>query len=121
MACGAGMFDIAFAGTVLAILTLVSIRVLERKVLPTSTKKTRRVKFSIVCQNEHIESLHTFIISKYSQIFELSKKQLKNEENLATKITCVVDIPVRKQIKDLYKSFQKMDGIESISIQDSLE
>ena len=46
---------------------------------------------------------------------------MKNEENLATKITCVVDIPVRKQIKDLYKSFQKMDGIESISIQDSLE
>lgn len=121
MACGAGMFDIAFAGTCLAILTLVSIRVLERKVLPTSTKKTRRIKLSIVCQNEYIEPLQTFIISKYSQLFELSKKQLKNEEIPATKITCVVEIPIRKQIKDLYKSFQKMEGIESISIQDSLE
>ena len=33
MACGAGMFEIAFAGTLLSILTLVSIRVFERKVL----------------------------------------------------------------------------------------
>ena len=121
MACGAGMFDIAFSGTCLVILTLVSIRVLERKVLPTSTKKTRRIKLSIVCQNEHIEALHSFIINKYSQLFELSKKQLKNEETPTTKITCVVDVPMRKQIKDLYKSFQNMEGIESISIQDSLE
>ena len=39
MACGAGMYDIAFAGTLLTILTLVIIRAFERKVLPRSTKK----------------------------------------------------------------------------------
>ena len=39
MACGAGMYDIAFAGTVLTILTLVIVRVFERKVLPKSTKR----------------------------------------------------------------------------------
>lgn len=39
MACGAGMFDIAFAGSVLAILTLVMVRMFEKKVLPRSTKK----------------------------------------------------------------------------------
>ena len=47
MACGAGMFDIAFAGTVLSILTLVSVRVFERKVLPSSTKRTKRIKLNI--------------------------------------------------------------------------
>ncbi len=40
MACGAGMFDIAFAGSVLAILTLVMVRMFEKKVLPRSTKRT---------------------------------------------------------------------------------
>ena len=39
MACGAGMFDIAFAGSILTILTLVIVRMFERKVLPRSTKK----------------------------------------------------------------------------------
>ena len=39
MACGAGMFDIAFAGSVLAILTLVMVRKKKKKVLPRSTKK----------------------------------------------------------------------------------
>lgn len=39
MACGAGMYDIAFAGSILAILTLVIVRIFERRVLPRSTKR----------------------------------------------------------------------------------
>ena len=113
MACGAGMFEIAFAGTLLSILTLVSIRVFERKVLPNSTKRTKRVKLVIVCQNQFANKIHEYIIEKYQDISELSKKQLKADEN-STKITCVMDVITRKPIKDLYKSFQTLDGIDSI-------
>lgn len=120
MACGAGMFDIAFAGTLLAIITLVSIRVFERKVLPNSTKRTKRVKVSLVCTNEYATKIYEYIIEKYQNITELSKKQLKADEN-STKITCVIDVVTRKPIKDLYKSFQSQKGIESISIQETLE
>lgn len=120
MACGAGMFEIAFAGTLLSILTLVSIRVFERKVLPNSTKRTKRVKFVIVCQNQFANKIHEYIIEKYQDISELSKKQLKADEN-STKITCVMDIISRKPIKDLYKSFQTLDGIDSISIQETID
>lgn len=120
MACGAGMFDIAFAGTVLSILTLVSIRVFERKVLPNSTKRTKRVKIGIVCANEFADKIQNFIIEKYQTISELSKKQLTADNN-STKITCVVDVITRKPIKDLYKSFQSLQGIDSISIQETLE
>lgn len=120
MACGAGMFEIAFAGTLLSILTLVSIRVFERKVLPNSTKRTKRVKFVIVCQNQFAKKIHEYIIEKYQDISELSKKQLKADEN-STKITCVMDIISRKPIKDLYKSFQTLDGIDSISIQETID
>lgn len=120
MACGAGMFEIAFAGTLLSILTLVSIRVFERKVLPNSTKRTKRVKLVIVCQNQFANKVHEYIIEKYQDISELSKKQLKADEN-STKITCVMDIISRKPIKDLYKSFQTLDGIDSISIQETID
>ena len=120
MACGAGMFEIAFAGTLLSILTLVSIRVFERKVLPNSTKRTKRVKLVIVCQNQFAKKIHEYIIEKYQDISELSKKQLKADEN-STKITCVMDIISRKPIKDLYKSFQTLDGIDSISIQETID
>ena len=120
MACGAGMFEIAFAGTLLSILTLVSIRVFERKVLPNSTKRTKRVKLVIVCQNQFANKIHEYIIEKYQDISELLKKQLKADEN-STKITCVMDIISRKPIKDLYKSFQTLDGIDSISIQETID
>ena len=120
MACGAGMFEIAFAGTLLSILTLVSIRVFERKVLPNSTKRTKRVKLVIVCQNQFANNIHEYIIEKYQDISELSKKQLKADEN-STKITCVMDIISRKPIKDLYKSFQTLEGIDSISIQETID
>ncbi len=120
MACGAGMFDIAFAGTVLSILTLVSVRVFERKVLPSSTKRTKRIKLNIICSNEYTSKIHDFIIEKYQNISELSTKQMKADEN-STKITCVLDIISRKPIKDLYNAFQSVQGIDSISIQECLE
>ena len=120
MACGAGMFEIAFAGTLLSILTLVSIRVFERKVLPTSTKRTKRIKIGIVCQNEFAEKIQEFIIEKYQDISELSKKQMNADQN-CSKITCILDVMTRKPIKELYKAFQNMEGIDSISIQETLE
>lgn len=121
MACGAGMFDIAFAGTLLAILTLVSIRVLERKVLPTSTKKTRRIKLTLICNTENSEKIHSFILDKYSEISDFSKKQLNNADSPSTKLNCIIDVTSRKPIKDIYKTFQNLEGIESISIQEYME
>lgn len=117
MACGAGMFDIAFAGTVLSIFTLVMIRIFERKVLPTSTKRTKRIKINITCGNDFASKIHEQIIEKYPNISEISKKKIKTDESL-TKITCILDIMTRKPLKDLYKTFQNIDGIDSIAIQE---
>lgn len=120
MACGAGMFEIAFAGTLLAILTLVMIRILERKFLPYSTKRFKKVKLSIVCLNEHIETIQDFVIDKFHEISGLSKKKYSAESN-TSKISCIVEVSTRKTIKDLYKIFNNMEGIESLSIQETLE
>ncbi|MDE6139066.1 MAG: MgtC/SapB family protein [Candidatus Gastranaerophilales bacterium] len=91
MACGAGMFDIAFAGTLLSILTLVSIRVFERKVLPSSTKKITRVKVAVVCQNEFADKIQDYIIDTYKNISQLSRKTI-TADNSNTKITCIIHV-----------------------------
>jgi len=120
MACGAGMFEIAFAGTLLAIITLVMIRVLEKKCLPNSTKRTKRVKISVVCDNEHIEKMQDFIIDKFQDLSGLTKKQFNAEGN-TSKISCIAEVLNKKSIKDLYKMFVNKEGVESVSVQETLE
>ena len=114
------MYDIAFTGTLLSILTLVTIRVFERKVLPNSTKKTTRVKVTLVCLNEFADKIQDYIIDTYKNISQLSRKQL-NADNNSTKITCIIDVISRKPIKDLYRSFQVQEGVDSISIQETID
>jgi putative Mg2+ transporter-C (MgtC) family protein len=120
MACGAGMFDIAFAGTCLAIITLVSVRVFERKVLPHSTKKSTRVKVNITCPADFADKIQDFVIDTYQNLSQLSRKTLSNDENLV-KLSCIIEVQKRKPIKDLYKTLQKQEGVESLSIQECLE
>ncbi len=120
MACGAGMFDIAFTGTAMAILTLVMVRLFERNVLPSSTKRTRLIKISIVCNNDYAQTVQDFIIEKYQDISEIKKRPLNVDEN-STKITCTVNVIDKKTIRDLYKSFQSLKDIDSISIQEFSE
>ena len=120
MACGAGMFDIAFAGTTLAILTLVMIRIFEKNVLPSSTKNTKMIKISLVCAKDYAPKVQEFIIERYQDISEVTKRFMKADEN-SVKLTCIISINDRKPIKDLYKSFQNLQDIESISIQEFTE
>ena len=120
MACGAEMYDIAFCGTALAIMTLVMVRIFEKNVLPSSTKKTRMVKIGIVCSNDYVQTVQDFIIEKYQDISEIKRRQLNADEN-STKLTCTIGVMDKKPIKDLYKSFQSLKEIDSISIQEFAE
>lgn len=120
MACGAEMYDIAFCGTALAIMTLVMVRIFEKNVLPSSTKKTRMVKVGIVCRNDYVQTVQDFIIEKYQDISEIKRRQLNADES-STKLTCTISVMDKKPIKDLYKSFQNLSEIDSISIQEYTE
>ena len=119
MACGAGMYTVAIVATILSILVLVSVRFFEKNVLTTSTKNTKRLKINISCTNKNANSVYDYIIEKYSNLKEISKKMNKDES--LTKINLVLDINGQKPIQSMYKAFQKVEGIESISIQEFLE
>ena len=117
MACGAGMFAVAMITTLACIIVLVSIRVFEKNVMVSSTKNTVRLKISLTCSNEVSNTIYDFILEKYPKLREISKKLSKQDETV-TKINAIVDINSRNPIKATYKVFQKVDGVDSISIQE---
>ncbi len=120
MACGTGMYGLAVTATILTIIVLISIRLFERNVLTTSTKNMKRLSINISCKNEASNQIYDFIVETYPQLREITRKQSK-QNNEITKINIIIDIHSKKPIQNTYKDFQKVDGIESISIQESKE
>lgn len=120
MACGAGMFKVAFVGTVFCILTLVSVRFFEKNVMKTSTKNSCRLKVTINCQNDKSTAIYDHIIDKYEGLKEISKKLSKSDEHV-TKINVLLDVNGKKPVQNMYKAFQNIEGVESISIQEFYE
>jgi putative Mg2+ transporter-C (MgtC) family protein len=117
MACGAGMYSVAIFGTIVSIITLVIVRVFEKNVLTSSTKNTKRLKVNISCQNCKSEDIYNYMVENYSHLREISKKMNKQDDNL-TKIVVILDVTGKKPIQTMYKTFQNLDGMESISIQE---
>lgn len=120
MACGVGMYSVAIFGTVLSIITLVSVRVFEKNVLISSTKNTKRLKVNISCLSEKSDDIYNYLVEHYTHLREISKKFNKQDESL-TKINVILDVTGKKPIQTMYKTFQKIDGIESISIQEFVD
>lgn len=120
MACGVGMLDIAFIATLLSVMVLVLIRLFERNVLVSSTKNMRRLKIVAVCSGEHAEDIHNYIVENFDYMHEISKKQDDKGEGLI-KIVATIDVSGKKPIQSLYKKFQSLKGLNSISIQETNE
>ena len=59
-------------------------------------------------------------MENYTHLREISKKLNKQDENL-TKINVILDVVGKKPIQTMYKAFQKIEGIESISIQEFID
>jgi len=120
MACGAGMYGAAIVTTIISIIVLVVIGFVERRVLPAGTKNLTRLKISIICVNEKSDKIYDFLLEKYSNLYEISKKSHGDSGDI-TKINAVIDINSNNPIKDTYKAFKNVEGIDSISIQDASE
>lgn len=116
MACGTGNLDIALLATLFSIGVLVLIRMFERNVLVKSTKNMKRLKISLTCSNESADDIHNYIVENFEHMHEISKNQDEN-----TKILAIIDFSGKKPIQALYKKFQGLKGLNSISIQENHE
>lgn len=120
MSCGVGMLDVGFITTLLSVSILVLIRAFERDVLTSNLKNTKRLRISASCNSDFAESIHNYIIENFDYMHEISKKVDIDKSN-HTKIIATVDVNGKKQIQSIYKKFQNLEGLESISIQESNE
>lgn len=118
MACGAGMLGIALLATILSVGVLVLVRLFETNVLVTSTKNTKRLKISIDCNKDSADEVHNFIIGNFDHMHEISRRQDDSGSGFVH-IMAITDVSGKKPIQSLYKKFQNLKGIDSISIQDS--
>lgn len=117
MACGTGMLDLAVIATVLSVFVLVLIRLFEKNVLVNNVKNTNRMRIIAYCLEDKSEIIHNFIIDNFQHMHEISKKRSEGDRNI-TKITATLDISIKKPVQSLYKMFQNLEGLESISIQE---
>ena len=101
-------------------MVLVSVRVFEKNVLISSTKNTKRLKMSISCTNEHSNAIYDYIIENCKHLREISRKLNKQDDNM-TKINVILDFVGHNPLQSLYKDYQKLEGIESISIQEVVD
>ena len=120
MACGSGMIDVGVVATFVSVFVLVLIRSFERNVLTTSIKNTKRIKIIASCTEEKAKNIHDYIVENFDYVHEISKKAEGNDGNSA-KIIAIIDVSGKKQVQTLYKKFNDLQGLNSISIQEDDE
>ena len=120
MACGAGLYPLAIISTVISILILVSVRFFEKNMLASSTKNTHRLTVNLTCPTDNVDSIYEYIINKYPKLFEITKKPTKPEES-KTKVNVVIEVMGRNPIQATYKTFNKIEGVEALSVQEYRE
>ncbi len=118
MACGAGMYEIGTISAIASVAVLTLIRIFERNVLNVSSKNVRRLKVTLYCQHDDVDSIKEFISNNFNSVEALKiQKLFENPEK--TKITLTLELIGKKPIQTLYKKLDKLEGIDSISIQDA--
>jgi len=119
MACGAQRFDIAIVSTALSILVLIGIKWIEKNFLNKRKLVNKRLRLSLTCEKCDVEDIQNLIMQKYPYLHEIKKVDSDNEN--CTKIVAVVNVKNNNPLQCLYKNFENIAGLKSISIRDADE
>lgn len=115
MACGSGMYVLAVASTILSVAVLTLIRIFERRVLNRSLKNVKILKISMHCDNNKVDLIRDFMISNFKAVNTLKMHKLLENPSM-TKLTLTVEVNSKRPIQYTYDKLDKIEGIESISI-----
>ena len=114
MACGAGLYQLALISTVISIIILVSVRFFETIMPVKSTKNTSRLEIQLTCEKDFANKIYNFVIEKYSDIFEITKKVEDNE----VQIGVVIEVFGKNAINSIYSDFNKLEGVKSLTVEE---
>ena len=117
MTCGVGLYGLAIITTISSVAVLTIIRVFERRLLPSSVKKTRRYKITVYCNGDDVNSIHDYLSTTVDHIEEFSSKRLiENPEK--SKISVRFELLNKDTLKEMYTSIEKICATDSISVQE---
>ena len=120
MACGCGFTALAIICTVLAVGTLVLIRIFEKQYIHKGSKNPRRFKVSFYTEMNEADGIYAKIIQNFNSIFEINKVNSNSNPGLI-KISFKLDIFDKNPVQFLHKELNLVEGIESLSIQELYE
>ena len=115
MACGTGMYGVAIMSTIFTIIVLVMARVFEKTFLRGSSKNKKRIKVKLSCVTENADEIYGYIVDNFTSLVEINKKQSTKLAN-CTNVSFTADVNVKSPVKTMYKEFEKLEGLEAITI-----
>lgn len=120
MACGCGKFEWAIISAVLSVAVLVLIRIFEKDFMPKNLKNQKKLKVSIICEEDMYSYVSKKIFILFPHVLELTKKKTGCEDN-QLKITLKLSTSCKNPIEYVHKKFDEVSHIQSISVQEIYE
>ena len=68
MACGAGMYGLAIAASIISVAVLTLIRIFEKRVLNRCSKNIKRLKINLHCDNDNVDNIRDTVISNFKKL-----------------------------------------------------
>ena len=115
MACGAGMYGLAIAASIISVAVLTLIRIFEKRVLNRCSKNIKRLKINLHWDNDNVDNIRDFVISNFKTVETLKMHKLIENPDM-TKLSLVVEIINKRPIQYIYDKLEELDGIESVAI-----
>ncbi|MBQ7127017.1 hypothetical protein IJO12_08020, partial [bacterium] len=110
-------YNVAVVTTILAVATLTLIRILERKFMPSSTKRARRCKIVVYAQKDFAKDIHDYLASVVDNIEDFSTKVLiENPEKV--KISSMFELVNKKLNNEIYNKIMELAHPDSLTIQE---
>lgn len=117
MTCGVGMYDVAIITTLASVAVLTIIRVFERKILPSSFKRSARYKITIYVDAEKSTEIQSYFTENVHRIEDFTvKKLIENSEKV--KISSVFEYNRKKVMKVLYNNLSEAFNLDSVAVQE---
>jgi len=116
MAAGTGDFAIATIATALSVIILVAFKKIQNVFIRPNLKAHLTLRATLIVHEDYSQDIIDKIISNFDHILELKKTKCHRDEG-CMKIITRLDIIDKDPVKTAYNIFDKLEHIESISIE----
>ena len=116
MACGCGLYSIAFFATILTLFVLILIRQFEKRFLSDYLKKYRNVKINIHFDFENKNIVDEIIYANFKNISKIEQK-IGSDNSFVTKLF----VTTRKNLITINDIFKKCPHIQKLEVQEIYE